>query len=346
MKKIIEVSESLRGLWNRSVKSYSFSTAYHLWEFSESIEKTYGYTPLRFALTEDGAETFFATVTLFLFAPIPIKTEFVSIPFCDYGGIVSADTESSHALLTFILQKFKSHPIILRQLSELSASENDCSCSREKVRMVAQLEVNEELQFKKFTDKLRAQIRRPTKDGYTSKSGGIELLDDFYRVFVYNMRSLGSPVHSKKLMQTILATMPTIAQLFVVYSPKGEPAACSMAIGCRDTLTNPWASSDRRHQKSAPNMLLYWEMIRYAIGAGYCRFDFGRSTEGEGTYRFKTQWGAAPEPMFWYQFPRIEKPEITNKESWKKALFIKVWQRLPLKLTCIIGPQIRRLIHL
>ena len=47
-------------------------------------------------------------------------------------------------------------------------------------------------------------FRKPIKEGLTSKTGGAELLDDFYRVFLVNMRDLGSPVHSLKLMRQVL----------------------------------------------------------------------------------------------------------------------------------------------
>jgi hypothetical protein len=37
----------------------------------------------------------------------------------------------------------------------------------------------------------------------------------------------------------------------------------------------------------------YWEAIRFSLKKGFRRFDFGRSTPHEGTYKFKQQWGTA-----------------------------------------------------
>lgn len=48
-------------------------------------------------------------------------------------------------------------------------------------------------------------------------------------------------------------------------------------------------------------MLLYWAMLEYACDQGYRQFDFGRSTPGEGTCRFKEQWGAKSHQLYWYQ---------------------------------------------
>ena len=44
----------------------------------------------------------------------------------------------------------------------------------------------------------------------------LELLDDFYDVFLINMRDLGSPVHSKKLMKNVLEEFPDKARIVIV----------------------------------------------------------------------------------------------------------------------------------
>ena len=139
--------------------------------------------------------------------------------------------------------------------------------------------------------KLRSQIRRPVKAGFTVEVGKSELIDDFYAVFLSNMRDLGSPVHSKRLFMNIFDEFHDKANIFVVRN-NGEPLAGSMTIGFQGTLYNPWASSLRRYSKYSPNMLLYWKMLEFACDNGFDVFDFGRSSVDEGTYKFKKQWGA------------------------------------------------------
>jgi lipid II:glycine glycyltransferase (peptidoglycan interpeptide bridge formation enzyme) len=90
-----------------------------------------------------------------------------------------------------------------------------------------------------------------------------------------------------------------------------------------------------------PNNLLYWEAIRLAIENGFGKFDFGRSTPDEGTYRFKEQWGARPVQLHWHYLMRdnASLPELNTKNP-KYQLAIKVWQRLPVSVTKLIGPTI------
>lgn len=69
--------------------------------------------------------------------------------------------------------------------------------------MLLDLPESSEILMKYFKAKLRSQIKKPLKEGLKPKVGGIELLYDFYKVFSINMRDLGSPVHSQKLMRIV-----------------------------------------------------------------------------------------------------------------------------------------------
>jgi hypothetical protein len=184
------------------------------------------------------------------------------------------------------------------------------------------------------------------KEGLTSKAGGIELLDDFYTVFSENMRDLGSPVHSKKLMKQVLGEFFERSRIMVIFKDN-EPVSSSLMVGFNKMLSNPWASSLRKYAPLSPNMLLYMRMLEYACDHGYQVFDFGRSSPGEGTYRFKEQWGATPTPLRWYYIPL--NGERINWESSEKGKFekaIRYWKKLPLPVTKVIGPGIRKYIGL
>jgi hypothetical protein len=79
----------------------------------------------------------------------------------------------------------------------------------------------------------------------------------------------------------------------------GRPVAASLVHWHRDTIEVPWASALREFNPLCANVLLYWQMLRFAIERGARTFDFGRSTPGEGTFHFKRQWGAEPRELVW-----------------------------------------------
>jgi CelD/BcsL family acetyltransferase involved in cellulose biosynthesis len=117
------------------------------------------------------------------------------------------------------------------------------------------------------------------------------------------MRDLGTPVYPKSFFRRILEEFPENTCIASVY--KGDlPVASGFLAGFKDRLEIPWASSVRDYNRLSPNMLLYWSCLKYGCEKGYATFDFGRSTRGESTYRFKEQWGAAPYPMVWSYWVR------------------------------------------
>ena len=195
--------------------------------------------------------------------------------------------------------------------------------------------------MKSFKAKLRSQIRRPTKDEMTGKTGGLELLDDFYNVFALNMRDLGTPVLPKDFFANILKAFPEQAFIGVVHSKEGVACAASFLIKFRDVMEIPWASSLREYNRSSPNMLLYWESMKLSINLKCKVFDFGRCSRNVGTYKFKKQWGSREHDLHWYYvLPNGEElPDISPANA-KYDLAIKMWQKMPLGLTKMIGPSI------
>jgi FemAB-related protein (PEP-CTERM system-associated) len=208
--------------------------------------------------------------------------------------------------------------------------------------MVLNLPKSSEMLLKSFPSKLRSQVRKPLKEGFTSSVGGLELLEDFYKVFLVNMRDLGSPVHSFEFMQNVLTVLRERARIVLVYKSE-EPVAAGMVVGLGNVLRNPWAASLRKYASLAPNMLLYLRMLEYACESGYRAFDFGRATRDEGTYRFKEQWGAVPAPLFWYLISLDGKPVDARKSGAERFRWAAhYWRKLPLEVTRILGPRIRK----
>lgn len=287
----------------------------------------------------------------------------ISIPFFDFAGILANNVQIEKDLLREAAALAKAsgaravelrHIQPLEALSSLEQEAGDdalngsrCVTRSHKVRMTLDLpETSDEL-MKSFRSKLRSQIMKPIKGGLHAKIGGLELLDDFYRVFSINMRDLGSPVHSRSLLYHVLTVFPEKSRIIMAYKDS-QPLAGSVVIAFRDVMENPWASSLRAHSKLSPNMLLYWTMLRHACDNGCRQFDFGRSTPGEGTFKFKEQWGAAPTPLHWHFFPLAGQSmdDGAGDEGGKRKIMVECWCRLPVWLTRIIGPHVRKYIGL
>jgi FemAB-related protein (PEP-CTERM system-associated) len=195
--------------------------------------------------------------------------------------------------------------------------------------------------WERLDKKVRNQIRKAQKSDLSAERGQSALIAEFYQVFARNMRDLGTPVYSRRLFEQVLETFPERAALHVVRLNR-QPVAAGLTFRTGDTVEVPWASSIRDYNHLCPNHLLYWHIIESAVAAGCGLLDFGRSTPGEGTFKFKEQWGAQPVALHW-EYPWLTRtlPDNSPKNARFQAA-IELWKRLPLTVATALGPRIVR----
>ncbi len=327
--------------WDRFVLGHPMASAYHLTAWRQVIEASFGHRSY-YLMARDSNERVKGVVPLVFLTSRLFGRFLVSLPFVNYGGLLSESPEAQTALLreaVVLAKELKASHIELRQQEPLDL---EWPSRQHKVSLRLRLPGQYELVWKGFPSKLRSQIRRAQKEGMTVKIGGAELLEDFYDVFARTMRDLGTPVYGKNFFANVLETFPKEARIVTVYF-RSKPVAAGIPYGFRNTLEIPWASADRRYKHLAANMLFYSSVLEYACQQEFETVDFGRSTPGTGPCRFKEQWGAKPVPLHWYywlgagsQFPEL------NPQNQKYSLAIKVWQKTPLAVTKIVGPHIVR----
>jgi hypothetical protein len=87
---------------------------------------------------------------------------------------------------------------------------------------------------------------------------------------------------------------------------------------------------------------MYWHLLERAVERGQQTFDFGRSTVDSNTFRFKKQWGAVPCPAVWQYYVRRGSVGDMRPENSRYQKLIRIWRRLPLWVTQLVGPTIVR----
>jgi len=332
--------------WDAYALGHQQGLAYHRFSWLQAVREAYGFRTYPLLAEADGR-----VVGILPLAHIrlPLKRgKLVSLPYCDLGGILAATESTAAALLAEALclaEDLQVPEVCLRSARPLRSGDKPHPC---KVRMVQQLPESSEALLAGFRAKLRSQVRKPERDGLRAVLGGVELLEDFYHVFTGNMRDLGSPVHGRKWFEKLLAGLGKAARVGVVYMPDGSAAAAGIILCHGRVISVPWASSLRKYNSSCPNMLLYWSFLAFAADNGFALFDFGRSTPEEGTFKFKQQWGAKPEPLFWQTFVHGAKLEVPEQESSAglRSRMESVWRRLPLGVCNLVGPHVRRFVSL
>lgn len=335
---VTEADASRMGEWDRYVRRHANASVYHLAGWRELAESVFG-RETHYLLAERGSRIC-GLLPLVRLKSFVFGDFLVSMPYVNYGGVLADDAQACIELVEAagrLAGRLGVDHVELRHLA-------DCAplpARRDKVSMYLKLRGDAELLWKGLGSKRRAQIKRSQKEGAECEIGGIELLDDFYAVFSVKYRDLGIPVYSREWFRGIFRTFPDLVRVFVVRVGR-KPVAASIVIGFNGILEVPWASTLREADRYAVNMYLYWNMLKFAEDEGYGIFDFGRSTEGSGTWRFKKQWGAEPVPHFWHYWLKDASGEIPriNASNPKSLAAVAVWKKLPLWVANRIGPKI------
>lgn len=275
----------------------------------------------------------------------------VSLPYLNRAGIVTSDPSVAAALIQAAVKLADEKDVQYLELRHSEPVANDSlGFSRdEKVRMVLKLPANEEALFKDIGPKVRNLVRKGDKHDLSIKwtsskdSADSDVLDAFYNVFAINMRDLGTPVYSRRLFGTIIEQFAGEAELCAVFH-ENQPIAGALLVhdDHRKMTQVPSASSLREFNHTSANMWMYHHLLLRAMDRGSEHFDFGRSSEGSGTYRFKKQWGALPQPTVWQYHVRRGDIGAMRPDSPKNQRRVAMWQKLPVWLTRLVGPRIVR----
>jgi FemAB-related protein (PEP-CTERM system-associated) len=265
-----------------------------------------------------------------------------SLPFLDYGGICAVDRESGKALFKKALQLRDSCNAEYLELRHENTGEYGGLLRHDKVDMVLDLSPGQEQIWNSLGAKVRNQVRKASKSGLTTLVGGAEYLEPFYKVFAANMRDLGSPVHNASFFSNILREFGDSAKIIIVCDGN-KTVGGLICLFFKDGVFVPWASSLREYFPKCPNNLLYWTTIQYACERGFKNFHFGRSSVDSGTYKFKQQWGAKERQLNWeFHYSKPTHIHTPMAENPRYQLAAKIWKRLPLSLTVLLGPHLRK----
>lgn len=272
----------------------------------------------------------------------------VSLPYVNRAGLLTADLESGHSLIdhaTKLAHEYDARYLELRHHGEAFDSKTFTHCRNEKQRMVLDLPDSPEQLWTSLKAKVRNQVRKGEQGGLKIRFGGEALASGFYSVFATNMRDLGTPVYPRKLFLAMLKHLGDRCEIALV-TLESIPIAGAILVHDRvgeQAITQvPSASCLRQFNDLSANMWMYHQLLNRAIARGAMQFDFGRSSEGSGTYRFKKQWGALPQPTPWQVVLRRGSLNDARPDDPRNRKRIEQWQKLPVWVTKAIGPTIVR----
>ncbi|MBM3711814.1 MAG: peptidoglycan bridge formation glycyltransferase FemA/FemB family protein [Actinobacteria bacterium] len=340
MLKIKELNNDETEIWDSYVLSHPHADYSHLYNWKLVFSDSYSLETMYLGLFDSYK---LVGILPSVIIKYPFNRNFAfSLPYLNYAGILSEQRFIQKDIIENVSEVYKSKNIQSVELRSLDVQNTKTfgNCT-----LKLQLPNNPEDLWKSFKPKVRNQIRKAEKYCFSTQ-WGVHQLDKFYNIYRINMHELGTPVHSKKFFKNIIKYFPNETNILTVY--KDKLAISSMFVmSFKNRIADPWASSLKNYLEHCPNMLMYWEALKYGIYNGYSEFDFGRSQYFSGTYNFKTQWGAKPYNLC-YNVVNILSKNFSSSETIyrdkKASLFVKVWKLMPRFMVNVLGPHLRRFI--
>jgi len=321
--------------WDEFVENSPAATFFHKAGWKEVIEKAFGHKAYFLYTEEQGKIT--GILPLVHIKSLLFGNSLSSCAFCVYGGIIADNKETYQQLdkkACDLAEELGVDHLEMRNKIQLTPERPHKELY---VTFRKELDEDEEKNMLAIPRKQRAVIRKGIKAGLVSEID--HEIDRFYQAYSTSVRNLGTPVFAKKYFSILKQVFKEQCEILTVIDKNGMLIASVMNFYFKNEVL-PYYGGGTEHARAVQgNDFMYWEVMRRAVEKGIKIFDYGRSKEGTGSYRFKKHWGFEPKPLF-YEFHLVKSDSIPdiNPLNPKYQIFIAAWKRLPLPVSQIVGP--------
>ncbi len=329
--------------WDDFVRRCPQATFFHLSAWRDLMEEVFDHRT--FYLYAERAGDIVGVLPLAEVRSRLFGHALVSLPFCVYGGIATAEDagpETLHALESKAETLARALGVQHLEYRNLQPRHEDWPRQAElyvtfRKEILPEVEAN----LLAIPRKQRAMVRKGIKNALVSEVD--DTVDRFFALYADNVLRHGTPALPKRFFEQLKERFGEACEVLTVSSPEGKPLSSVVSFYFRDEVLPYYAGDDLAARELAANDFKYWELMRRACERGCKVFDYGRSKVGTGPYAFKKNWGFEPQPLS-YEYRLYKRDSIpqNNPMNPKYRAFIALWKRLPIGVANRLGPHIVR----
>ncbi len=329
------LDESRLKAWDTYVDHSKHATFFHKAGWRDVIGRSFGHDTYYLYAEENGTIT--GILPLVHINSLLFGNALCSTAFCVYGGVVADNVETKAALDAKACELAAELNVDHLELRNRTQQNSDRPHKSLYVTFRKMLAETAEENLQAIPRKQRAMIRKGIKAGLLSEVD--EDIERFYRAYSESVRNLGTPVFAKHYFRNLKRTFKDDCEVLTIVDGEGLLIGSVMSFYFKNEVLPYYGGGTEAARSVQGNDFMYWEVMRRALDKGCRVFDYGRSKEGTGSYRFKKHWGFEPEPLF-YEFELIKSDNIpdVNPLNPKYRLFIAAWKKLPLPVSQLVGP--------
>lgn len=332
---ISQLDGSRDDAWDNYARNHAQGTFFHLSAWQAVIKESFGHSP--YFLKAEVDNEIVGILPLVEVKSLLFGHSLISTPFCVYGGVIAENDHVTRQLEQAAIELAEQLQVDHLELRYREQQDNGMLEKQAHATFGWELGDDEEKILAGVKKKQRAVIRHALKNDLS-----YQVTNDvasFYQTFSTSYRNLGTPVFSKNYFYSLQKHFGDDIDIVEVKDDSQTTTAAVMNFYFNGQVLPYYGGGTAiaRQQKSMDFM--YYRLMCSAKEKGCHWFDFGRSKNDSGPYKYKKTWGMEPQPLYYY-YHLVKAKELPNlsPNNPKYQYFIKLWQKLPLWLSQTIGP--------
>lgn len=284
----------------------------------------------------------------------------VSLPHFSYGGVLEKENsfinkaDLMQSVFSFVSRNNVTPGFYKIEISEINhlhqkkpknfllrsfgGQQDNRFVKSEKVTYWIELK-DEVILFNSLGSNLRHKINKASRTGFVLKTGGIELLSDFYAVYRKNIAMLRSLNYGKGFFKGLFENwFYGEIKFFVVYY-QNKPAGAALLASYNGFYENIFFATLREVRPFYISDWLHWQMMQYVFSKDEKKgpnhkspvYSFGRSTEYSSVHTYKSHWPVTITPLFVYS---------DLKDIKQNKLIKNIWGIVPQCIARNLGPKL------
>jgi len=336
---IRELDDATEPEWEAYVADHPQGSFFHKAGWRRVIQRTYGHT-CRYLIAQ-GENDVVGVLPLVHVRSRLFGNALISTGFCVHGGVL-ADTPEIAAMLAKRAAEMGAELKV--DYVELRSDEPRFDDWLLKTDVYATFEralsENEDENLKAIPRKKRADVRKSIKASLLVETGAP--VEAFYQIYAHSLRGLGTPVFSRRFVHALVEEFGNDVEISLV-SKDGEPVSTLLSFYFNDRVLPYYGGALPSARRLHAYDYQYWTLMCRAVERGARVFDFGRSKLGTGAFDYKKFWGFEPTPLnYQYHLVRGNAVPDINPNNPKYQRMVRIWRRLPLGVSTVIGPWVAR----
>ncbi|WP_019028750.1 FemAB family XrtA/PEP-CTERM system-associated protein [Colwellia piezophila] len=324
--------------WDHYVKNHQYGSFFHLSGWQQVITKSFNHGCYFFYVEQAGK-------ICGILPLVEVKSKFfghalISTPFCVYGGAIADTPELVRQLEHQACQLAEKLSVDYLELRYQYKQDSSLLLKQGHSTFGCELPGDSDKILASIKKKQRAVIRHSLNNelSFTIESGGA-YLEDFYFLLSVSYRNLGTPVFCREYFNNLVDVFGDKVDIAIIKNKDNQLSSAVMNYYFNEQVLPFYYGGvvNARSLKSADFM--YYQLMCHASNKGYRWYDFGRSKNDSGAYKYKKNWGMKPKLLYYYYYlvNATELPNLSPNNP-KYKLLIQMWRKLPLKVSQFIGP--------